>query len=120
MVGGAMMIGYAGTQIGSESCLRLPPRWWRATPAQVTHRVSSMRTSRFNGRNKYILRLFGGPFLIALALCAILILIGHFRLGAMSPGVVILAKNSLSYWTPLVMILFLSCRSFGHYFSCAR
>ena len=57
-------------------------------------------------RNKFIWLLFGMPLVIALGVCGCVILVSHFRLGADSPGIVALAKGSLSYWTPLLMLIF--------------
>lgn len=65
-----------------------------------------MRTSESNSRNKYVWKLFGVPFVVSIAVCGLAILTSHFRLGAASPGVVALAKSSLIYWTPLLMLIF--------------
>jgi hypothetical protein len=55
---------------------------------------------------KHAFRLFGLPFISAAFVCCAVVLIGHFRLGAKSPGIIELALMSLRYWTPMLFVVF--------------
>ncbi len=56
--------------------------------------------------------LFVRPLLITIAVIIIMLLVGHFRLGERSPGVLQLAKSGLTYWIPLLVLLFFVAPSF--------
>jgi hypothetical protein len=64
------------------------------------------RSSSAAAFRRHAFRLFGMPFVVAVAACCAVILIGYFRLGTKFPGIIELALSSLRYWTPLLFIVF--------------
>ena len=55
---------------------------------------------------RQVFRLFGVPLLCAIVVSCGVVLIGDWRLGPKSPGIIAIARASLGYHIPLIFIVF--------------
>lgn len=63
------------------------------------------QVSRY-ARSREVLKLFGTSPLVAAAVCVVVTVISHWRLGAASPGVLQLGHAGLSYWFAVIFLVF--------------